>query len=300
MIIDSKLFFDDENDFVNVYDQIIFICKSNRVPFLPFHLNELRTLSFDLKAPLDQFPDFLCNLISNYLSERIIIHPDLVQNIVQNYQNYYFLLEDNKNKIQKYLELLIFENKQEHFKMNLDGCKEDYNFDIKWEYLIQLIDFLKDICGEFKDNKLFGMELYYNKFQFHNYTMKSNPIQDYSKISYYFTRKPNQEHFETLILNNPILKDLRHFLKESTKKLYIKKKEILENFLERLDLSIDDNSMMKKLHNTQRTQDSFKCSTSMNNNEAYEEFVFIDLFENITEMRPNNRKQYLSVHMKVD
>jgi hypothetical protein len=299
MIIESELFFKNEDyeteERLNTFnhEKIIFICKSNIFPNLLFHLKELRSLNFNFNTPEDQFPKFLINLISNLLKKKVYLDPEFVKKIVQNNRNYYFLLEENQEKIKLYLDSIIKEHKmkdlQRKWKLSL---KTQFRFE--WKYFIFLINYLKDIHPKFSKNKFFVLEMYCTNFKSETYKAK-NRVKEYSKISYYFSKNPNKKYFNSVIRNNKILENLRIFLFHGNNDR--KKRQFLEKIMEELGLCVEKNEDTKG-QIFQRTQDSFLESFDLGEGN-YERMVCVNKLGQIFENIPRNESDFLEVYIKV-
>lgn len=302
MIIDSNLFFETRSGFASRESpqsfprrQILFIFKSSFLPSLVHHLPFLRSASFNLSIGPSRFPKFFCELLGSFMSSNIILHPQFVAKILEEYQNHYFLIEEDSAKLLKYLLVSVF-----NFNGEFSRCRKKnaaiQSMAIKWRYLVELLDYLKDLEVVFCKGEMFALELYCQFFDLGDSKLTFSYCTN--NMTYLFSQIRNKYLLESLVENNPIISQLKLFLK---KKSCGMEQNILEGFMNQLMLYLEDCQAKKKLENTQRTFDPLSDSKFLDLSDSdKQDFVMIgkvDKFGFFDDEKTET--QYLNIYLKV-
>lgn len=282
--------FDDPNF------QVLFICKSRFFPDLLNHLPRLRAASFDLSIDQRQFPRFFCQLLCSFMSNGIILHPRFVKKVLVSYQNYHFLIEEDAAKLLKYLLASVFKC-DDGFAMWKRNTPALQAMAVRWRYLFELAVFLKDLDSTFVRGELFALELYCSFFYMPRTSVK---FQGRTKKSpSLFLESDHEKLLNSLVQNNPIISNINLFQKERTSDIEL---NLLEDFMMKLMLFVEDSRAKNKLENTQRTFDPLSESNfielSDSDKEDYIKLGYICKFGIFSRNRP--RLQNYTVYLKVD
>jgi hypothetical protein len=256
------------------------------------HVDRVWSGGFRYSTSQNNFQDFMGELIYNFLLKNIIIHPRLVQEILQGHENYHLAIDDNLHKINQLLHLaLLFHVPAEHDTEEEPRvrCRQRDQLHCYWALLMDLAKFFQ---SQFPDLGVCQLRL--NKSYCAFFQSKLDvPLLSQKKlalnISDYFNQNLPLINFKKLVQNNPIFAKCSLFLKKTKSELDLEMIKVLTKTLKFWKVQYMEFHKAHKICNTQQTHDDYDDFQILSEKDVFV-LGYVDRLENLFYERPRSKK----------